>query len=406
MANNRMLSGGYGVQPVRLFLLRNGKSDDNFKIRAFFDQQIKCPFNSTESIDLHTEKEHQTFIYLAELKLAIDREKKLYHQTDHGLEPLGPYNLCLSRKLPRLDTTYRDYVDEQLRFIANPFLNEYYFLFDVDFQKKTVDSPPGHKTPFWCQFYIFTYYLLRYKMYNTFDILVEQFQNQITQHPQLLTSLELADFFQGCSLHLNYALASSVDNFTANKILLRMIGVLPIEKKNLDLRKREIKNFIAPILDFVRDNYTAILSTVTVEDWLLFRNGLVICLLFDLLTEQKDTIKLVHAIPDVDQKQNLATVLLKKLEEFQKPILGLNWTSIFPLVDPNGLSLNSLELTQSMETYVTSLISILHAKGYSEATVTEVNQHFDDLVRRERLPGTYKIFFFSKNQTKELFLLI
>ena len=404
MANNRIRTEDFVFQRVCLFLLRSGKSDDNFIIRAFFDEQIKCPFNCIESVDLHMEKEHQTFIYLAELKLMIDGEKKLYHQTDHGLEPLGPYHLRLSRKVSEFDKTYIDYEDEQLRFIANPFLNEYYFLFDADFQKKTIDSLPGHKTHFWCQFYIFTYYLLRYKMYNIFDILVEQFQDKIIQRPQFLTSLELVDFFQGCSLHMNYALALSVDNFIANKILLRMIGVLPIEKKNFDLRKRELKNFIAPVLDFVRDNYMAILETVSVEHWLLFRNGLVICLLFDLLTEQKDTIKLVHAIPDVDQKQNLATALLKKLEEFQKPILGLDWSSIFPLVDPNDLSLNSLELTQSMETYITSLISILHAKGYSEATVTEVSQHFDDLVRRERLPGIHLIpFSFQKKQTSSFF---
>ena len=403
----------YSNQKIYLYILRYAKADESFKIRAMFQHEIKYTFNRVESIDSQTTDENRPYIYEAELDLLIDNQHRLYHNHEHGPIAIGPYIICLSRKIPKIDKTWRDHEDMTPRRINNPFSIGHFFFFDVSFQSDLVGSAPGknsfeelsqkkqliflgHQIPFWNQLYMYTFYLLRHKKFDIFDTLINQFQTVVEQSPLTFAAVELNDFFQGCLIHLPYAMPDSINQYVANKIIARMTGSLPITKKNFKLTNRDSIGFTSAVLADIKEHSENIFSSVKLEEWVLFRDGLVIYLCSELLSESSDTINLVHQMQNEEYKRDLATTLLLKLEELQRPILALNWTSIFTLVDPTVLTLNSLQLTQSMETYITSLVQVLMAKEPDIKMSGQITDQFNELIRQERLPGKIKNRFLNE----------
>lgn len=386
-------------QKIYLYVLRNTSIEEKFKIKAYFNNDIKYTFNRIETVE--EKSTHNPYIYRAELDLIIDNQNRLYFNHYNGLLPISYYRLRLSRKIFNTETTFRDYNDDKDRYINSPFTAGHYFIFDVDFIKNLVDSPPGYNVSFWNQLYLYTFYLLRHKMYNVFDTLIEQFQQAIQQERRILTTEEFHDFLQSCMNDLPYAISNGVNQHITDKILFRMSGVLPITKKNFDITNRDTINFSVALLSDLQEHYDKIFSTVTTEEWNLFRNGLVLYLSIEFLTQSKETIKIVHRIKNTQCKKDLANVLLQRLEEIQKPVLGLNWTELFSLVDPNILTLKQLELTRSIEIYITSLVQFVE-RNINEIEIHEqLKRHFDQLIFEKRLIGKIlnfdflkKIFFF------------
>jgi len=228
-------------------------------------------------------------------------------------------------------------------------------------------------------------------MYDVFDTLIEQFQISLQLDKRKLTTEEFNDFFQGCLTHLDYAMTTSVNQHIADKIIIRMTGLLLITKKNFDLTNRDAINFTIALISDIEEHYDNIFSGIKSEEWPLFRDGLVLYLSIELLSQSKNTMNLIHQMKNKDFKKDLANVLLKRLEEFQKPILGINWTNLFTLVDPNILTLKQLELTGSIQIYVTSLVQIVGMNINEMELREKVDRHFDQLIYDERLPGKIKI---------------
>jgi hypothetical protein len=128
-------------QKIYLYVLRHTTIEEKFKIKAYFNNDIKFTFTRLESVD--DKAANSPYIYRAELDLAIDSQRRLFYSDSLGLLPIRHYRLRLSRKIFNTDTTYRDYNDEKDRYIDNPYLISYYFIFDVDFARNVLDSPPG-----------------------------------------------------------------------------------------------------------------------------------------------------------------------------------------------------------------------------------------------------------------------
>ncbi len=128
-------------QKIYLYVLRHTTAEEKFKIKAYFDNDVKVTFTRLESVD--DKATSCPYIYRAELDLVIDSQRRLFYNDPIGLLPIQHYRLRLSRKLFSSDSTYRDYNDEKDRNIDNPYLHSYYFIFDVDFARNFVDSPPG-----------------------------------------------------------------------------------------------------------------------------------------------------------------------------------------------------------------------------------------------------------------------
>jgi hypothetical protein len=126
---------------IYLYTLRNTTADEKFKIKAYFNNDIKYTFNRAEAFD--EKVPISPYIYRAELDLICDHQNQLCINHQNVLVPIQNYRLRLSRKIPQTDRTFRDYNDDKDRCIDNPHPIAHFFLFDVNFARNFVDGPPG-----------------------------------------------------------------------------------------------------------------------------------------------------------------------------------------------------------------------------------------------------------------------
>lgn len=224
-------------------------------------------------------------------------------------------------------------------------------------------------------------------MYDVFKILIEQFQEILQVNRWTMIPAELNQFFQGCYQYLQYSIPSIVNQNLSNKILIQMTGILPVPIEYIKIDNVESMKFLQLILGDIRLHYNHILANVTKRDWISFRDGLVFYFSHELLSQPKDTMKFIEEMQVEELQIDLANCLLQRLEELQRPVLGLNWTNLFNLVDSSVLSINQLNLTRSIETYITCLMIFFRTKSNDADIVGKINRHFDDSIRQDRLPG-------------------
>lgn len=136
-----LLSSQVQRKKVFVYLLRNSKIDDNFKLRADFDGDIHLNFNICECFN--SLENSRPCIHILEFDADIDQHNRLIVSDKFGKWQASTYTLRLGRKLYKIERSYRDYKDEKQRFLFNPNLIQHSFLFDVYFKEHTVDRPPG-----------------------------------------------------------------------------------------------------------------------------------------------------------------------------------------------------------------------------------------------------------------------
>ena len=206
---------------------------------------------------------------------------------------------------------------------------------------------------------LYTYYILRHQIYPTFRILTEQFIKSAKEDKRKLVTTDVNEFFQDCFTYSPYALSVEAREGVVNKIIICMMGILPIAKSNFDVKSQFTVNFTLAMTGTLREHFDKVFATVHQDEWPLFRDGLVLFVSIEFLIKADDTMTLIHRMKNEECKKDLANVLLQRLEELQRPIIGLNWTDLFALVDQNILTLKQIELTESIPIYITSLVQIL-----------------------------------------------
>ena len=130
------------ARKIYFYILRNTTIDEKFKIKVYINDDIKYTFTRIETFD-EQPSTTRSYIYSVGLDLINDKQGHLFISLPEGLLPIRNYQLRLSRKFLQLDTTFRDYDDDKDRYITNFDSTTHYFLFDVNFAKNFVDSPPG-----------------------------------------------------------------------------------------------------------------------------------------------------------------------------------------------------------------------------------------------------------------------
>lgn len=224
-------------------------------------------------------------------------------------------------------------------------------------------------------------------MYDVLSSLFEEFHAAVQRETRTLSTEELNDFLLSCMNDFPYSISTVINQHITDKAIFRMTGLLPITKDNFHSFQYDVRNFSIALLSDLKEHYNKIFSTIKADEWNLFRDGLVLYLSIDFLTQSKDTIQLIHQMKNNQCKIDLANVLLQRLEELQKPVLALNWTDLFSIVDPSILTLKQLQLTRSIEIYVTSLVEFVRINNYQVNTSEKLKRHFNELIFDERLQG-------------------
>lgn len=126
---------------IGIYLLRSCTESDNFKVRADFSADLYFNFKRGEPFD---EKDSvRPYIYTLNLDVKRDKTGRLITRKDGQLYQIHDYSLRLGRKIPGMDTTFRDYYDEQLRNVVVALENRHTFIFDGYFRDHKYDRPPG-----------------------------------------------------------------------------------------------------------------------------------------------------------------------------------------------------------------------------------------------------------------------
>ncbi|CAF1549778.1 unnamed protein product, partial [Adineta ricciae] len=380
---------------IHLYILRSTTIDETFKIRAFLNNEYKYTFRRIESFN--EQERTGPYIYRADVDLYLDTQDRPHIKLENGQVPIFSYRIRLSRKIPHSDTTFRDYNDDKERTFENLRTTVHYFLFDVHFTKNIVDAAPGSNVSFWSQLCLYTYYILRHQIYPTFRVLTEQFIRSAQEDKRKLVTADVNEIFQDCFTYSLYALSVEAREGVVNKIIICMMGILPIAKSNFDVKSHFTVNFTLAMTGTLREHFDKVFATVNQDEWPLFRDGLVLFMSIEFLIKAGDTMTLIHRMKNEQCKKDLANVLLQRLEELQRPIIGLNWTDLFALVDQNILTLKQIELTESIPIYITSLIQILEIEKNSSTLQDQVIRQFDNLIFESRLSVNLDSIIFLLN---------
>lgn len=395
------------AQTIYLYLLLSAKPESDFTVNAYFTGNVQYVFHRLGSIVDGTIHGNEIYIYRAKLKLAFTTGNGLYHPHRNQSRTDRTFVWGLSSKNSGSEQTPA-YQDDKIQCLDDSLLVEHYFIFTEKILSTDSNGPAdkdlflcekepkisslflASTIPFWNQLCIYTYALIRRKMYNVFDILFNQFQIVVEQNQQTLTAPELIDFSEICARHLEYATTYSVNQSTMIKMLIRMTGLLPITKENIYPRNDRTVKIALDFLANAKEDYKSMLGEITPQEWPLFRDGLVLYLCFELLSQPNDRINLVHSIPDEEWRKDLAIALLQRLAELEERISDQNCTDLFSLADLSRLTSEHFQLISSVQMYVKILACIIGEGNHSRVIYSQLSRQFNQIINREYLPGKIK----------------
>ena len=342
---------------------------------------MKLTFDRYEAFD--ERDPNSPCIHIAQLNVDVEGNSRCYVHTADGRRPINGYRIRLARKVVGID---RDYPDDRERFLCRPNLRVDHFLFDVHFNRHRIDAPPGQNILFWSQFCLYTYHLLRYRRYELFETLVDQFLEFVHGEQQILRRADLNDFFQSCLKYSPYALARNPESHRADRVIFLMIGFLNVTNTNLALDYAPVRQFSQSLVEDLNQHHEKVFQLVTDKDWPHFCNGLSVFLAIQLVTNPAKLINIVQRISHIEHRGELANLLIRRLEQLNRSVISADWISLFTLVDPQTITLRQLELTRSIEIYLLASIAVLQ-RNLPERNFTDEDfaVRFDQLIYEDLL---------------------
>jgi hypothetical protein len=170
-------------------------------------------------------------------------------------------------------------------------------------------------------------------------------------------------------------------DLTTLKIILRMIGLLPIEKQSFDRHNRHANEFATKIMLQVRKRFDSLLQLIYKDEQLLSRNGLATLLCIELFYATPDDpgddkIRFICQISDEKKRQDIANDILTELYKFNEPIYAnATWIDLFMMVNWNMIKLQEIYLINSFETYIMFITKV--------SAVYPNNNHFYNQIAAE-----------------------
>jgi hypothetical protein len=201
-------------------------------------------------------------------------------------------------------------------------------------------------------------------MYEMFDVLVNQFEALLLKDNRYSNEYDFHDFFHNCYRYLSDVLINSNKKSITLKIILRMIGLLSIDKTNFDRSDQYSNGFANLIMFHVRKDFAILYQSVEETEWFLFKCGLATFLCIELLAHGSNSsndnkVDLLQEIPNEIKRQEFANELFYQLQKIDHQIFGdAKWTDLFTLVDPTKIDINQLNLTNSFETLIRCITKI------------------------------------------------
>jgi hypothetical protein len=222
----------------------------------------------------------------------------------------------------------------------------------------------GEETNIYTECCLYTCYLLQSGMADVFDLLYEQLRIASPTENNTLTLEQFQNFFANCYEYICPVLAESTDKCLVLKVILRMIGILSINEQNFDRWNACSIPFAHEIMIHLRENFANLCRVVNDIEWILFQRGLAILVSIELLQYRsndfnENKVIFLQQIPDPTRRKLAAYKTLSRLHKINLPIFNdVSWTDLFTMIDPTKIDINHLNLTNSIETFVTCISKI------------------------------------------------
>ncbi|CAF1648334.1 unnamed protein product [Adineta ricciae] len=294
---------------VYTYILRTAKSVDNFKIQAIFDNNIKTDFETHALLD--NQADPGIFMYRLQYTLKRDENDTLSMQHENDWKKVEFYELYIPGIFSL--TPYCE-APKQQRKVEYPDKEVWHYaLFDVDFEKSLISNPPGSSLPFWNQFCLFTYYFMQHKADDACELVFSQFVALHSEND--LRTDQLTAFFQTCNNYKSCIPKSPIRYVKNTEILIRMIGILPVNENNIDVLGLRSNGDVSSILSCIFKHWDSAVDSVSNDNPEFFENYVakVLCLKLWSIAEFKENmedtseeaIELIRCIRDEEkQKKN------------------------------------------------------------------------------------------------------
>jgi len=202
------------------------------------------------------------------------------------------------------------------------------------------------------------------KTYDTFDTLIEQFNTAIQDRGRAILRANLNLFFTVCRRHYSTIEHIVEQDLFALKILVRMLALLPLNRENMIIGSEAARQFASIVLKKLSEKVQTIWATIAESEWPLFREGLITLYCIKLHhqeseNETDDPFLLLSMMSDEARRQEIVTKLLTVLGDLQCSLPRKQEVILYALVDRDHLTLEHLEMTTSLETYISYLIQLV-----------------------------------------------
>ncbi|CAF3200501.1 unnamed protein product [Rotaria socialis] len=382
---------------MHLFMLRYAKSSDKLNLEWHFVDR-KFPFAQTMLLaSIDNKKLH---MFSLELELTRDNFGWLLVLDKNKLHRITTYQLKLS-----------DFDDKDgKRVLRDPLQYSHEFLFDVHFQTIYFQSPPGSDIPFWNQLCLFTCFFLQQSTYDRFNDFIIQFKAAMYGRTFVRDCCE--DFFKECNKYVADSLKRSTNKPNGIKQIIRMIGLVPINKQNFGLPNTSTENFTNVIMSEFTKHLKDVISSLAEDEWNSFRDGMVTLICIQLLSQtfkKSNTSPLEVLLNASIQPERLE--IIKRLLNFIKNINGDRnipepiWFELLVLDSSDNLIKTIPIEIISFEVYVRCATKVVPALAQFDNFINRLSSHFDDAVKQNQFSIDLKnitfLLSFLRNQSSD-----
>ncbi|CAF4618689.1 unnamed protein product [Rotaria sp. Silwood2] len=185
-----------------------------------------------------------------------------------------------------------------------------------------------------------------------------------------------------------------------------MFGLLSINQENLII-DRISAIFASTILDILSNKLDEVLTIIDENDWIYFSQGLVALICVKLIDHRNEnetcnTTDLIARMPEGEQRDNAAFVLLDLFYQLQRRLPKNKVMELYRLVKPDQFALDYLELAVSLETYIDYLIYLLKIRqDTSDDMKDDIKNQLDKLLAKNHFSITLFDIGFILNYVKE-----
>ncbi|UJR16715.1 hypothetical protein I4U23_003615, partial [Adineta vaga] len=373
-ASSTTIDGPFTLCTISLYILRFSDSNNNWKIQAVFDNQLKYAFNEIATL----------------IRPGIYDNGDIYIAYKQQLRKIDRYRLYISQSRNLAPTSHHE--DNILHHLSLDPTEPNKFLFSSQFQKSFhVISAPGGDISFWENLCIFPYFMINMKCYDLFDSFLKQFSNAVQESRKGISQENLNIFFQLCRKYYSEIEQTVKEDLSALNILIRMVSVLPTNRENLTGENEAARLFTSIVFKKTLNDLHKIWPTILDSEWTSFREGLITLCSLSLIVYQDtekqttDCFNLLSMIPDEERRKEIATRLLTLLSYLGYSLRENKDASLYTLVGKDHLTLEHLELAATLETYISYLTQFLLAyQGDYNELQEKIGVQLDKLLQQKR----------------------